>query len=586
MNPSADASPNQPDSAVQTSDAARSGIARTIQILRFLLKYRSAGIFGGLELEEVAIEHAEPVPADGKPEQFVDDLEKLGPTFVKIGQSLSTRPDMVPPEYRVALERMQDDVAPLEFTLIRSAVEDALGVRIDKAFASFDETPIGCASLAQVHRATLRDGRAVAVKVQRPHAVEQIRADLDALASIADKVDHATDIGRRMRFTDWVHELRKTLFAELDYRTEAENLERFAQHLAAYPELVVPLPVWDLTRTRVLTMDLINGTKVTDISGVRRTEESFASLAEALMRGYLDQTFVHGEIHADPHPGNLLLTDDGRLAIFDLGMVAHVPPRQRERLLKLLFAAVDGRGEEVAGESIAMGTRLEDFDEEGFLREVGQLVSRYAAHHADPRQPPNDASHGLSEGRLVLELTRLATASGLRTPPELSLLGKTLLNLEAVCLALDRTLDMKRVVERHLNRMMRARLRKSLSPANLASEMMELHGLLREAPRKLSDVLSLLADNRMQVRMTGLDDSQLMEALQKIANRISAGVVTAALIIAAAMMMELGAGPQLVGYPAIAIILVLIGAVLGIALVLSALLGDHKAKPHEQRGPR
>ncbi len=575
-----------PDDAIKQADAPRHGIARTMEILRFLLKYRNAGIFNGQDLDEVAVEHDEPLPAAGKPEEFVDDLEALGPTFVKIGQSLSTRPDMVPPEYLAALERMQDDVAPLEFAVIRAAVEDELGVRINKVFATFDETPIGCASLAQVHRATLRDGRPVAVKVQRPNAIEQIRADLDALASVATKVDHATDIGRRMRFTGWVHELRRTLLAELDYRTEAENLERFAQHFAEYPELIVPAPVWDLTRARVLTMDLIHGTKVTEISGVRRAEESLGHLAEALMRGYLDQAFVHGEIHADPHPGNLLLTDAGQLAIFDLGMVAHVPPRQRDRLLKLLFAAVDGRGEEVAGESIAMGTRLEDFDEETYLREVGQLVSRYAAHQGAPRQRANDGSHHLSEGRLVLELTRIATACGLRTPPELSLLGKTLLNLEAVCAALEPLLDVKHVVEEHLNHMMRARFRKSLSPANLASEMMELHSLLREAPRKLTDVLSLLADNRMQIRVAGLDDSQLMEALQKIANRIAAGLVTAALIVASAMMMKLGTGPQLLGYPAIAMVLFLVGAVLGIALVWSALMGDHKAKPHEQRGPR
>src|SRR5688572_31429928 len=141
-------------------------------------------------------------------------------------------------------------------------------------------------------------------------------------------------------------------------------------------------------------MDLVEGTKVTQISGLRRTEQKLGELAATLMRAYLDQTFVHGEIHADPHPGNLLVTHDGRLALFDLGMVAHVPPRQRERLLKLLFAAVDGRGEEVANETIALGTRLEDFDQERFMREVGQMVARYAAH---------SGSQSLSEGRLMLE---------------------------------------------------------------------------------------------------------------------------------------------------------------------------------------
>jgi predicted unusual protein kinase regulating ubiquinone biosynthesis (AarF/ABC1/UbiB family) len=567
--------PSTPQDAHMTDQA--SGLARTAQILGFLFKYRGAGVFTGLDLDAATLDPGTMPETDGKPEQFVDDLEALGPTFVKVGQALSTRPDMVPAPYLVALERMQDDVAPVPFDEIRAVVEEALGVRLGKVFAQFEETPLGSASLAQVHRATLRDGRMVAVKVQRPGIVDVVRADLDALAALAGKADRMTDIGRRMRFSDWVHEFRRTLLAELDYRAEAENLERFGEHLRGYPELYVPAPLWDLTATRVLTMELVAGTKVTELSGLRRTEQSMVELASALMRGYLDQVFVHGEIHADPHPGNLLVTDDGRLALFDLGMVAHVPPKLRERLLKLLFAAVDGRGEEVANEAIAMGTRLEDFDEERFLREVGQLVSRYAAHAG---------SQSLSEGRLMLELVGLSTACGLRTPPELSLLGKTLLNLEQVAHALDPDLDVKLVVERHLEHVMRERLKKSLSPSNLASEMIEVQALLREAPRKISDLLSLLAENRLQVRMTGLEESRLMESLQKIANRVSAGLVTAALIVASAMMMRVDTDTRLLGYPAIALLLFVVAAGLGVAIVLSALLRDRKARPHEERGPR
>ena len=552
------------------------GIARTTQILGFLLKYRSAGVFTGLDLDAAAMPEAD-APIEGKPEQFVSDLEALGPTFIKIGQALSTRPDMVPPAYLAALERMQDNVEPIGFDEVRAVVEEELGVRISKAFAEFEEAPLGAASLAQVHRATLRDGRRVAVKVQRPGITEVIVADLDALASLADKADRVTDLGRRLKFADWVHEFRKTLLAELDYRTEAENLDRFNQHFAGYPELFVPAPIWDLTRARVLTMELVEGTKATDLSGVRRTEQKLGGLATTLMRGYLDQVFVHGEIHADPHPGNLLVTDDGRLALLDLGMVAHVPPKQRERLLKLLFAAVDGRGEEVANESIAMGTRLEDFDQERFLREVGQMVARYAAH---------SGSQSLSEGRLMLEVVRTATACGLRTPPEMSLLGKTLLNLEQVATALDPELDVKTVVEDHLEQVMRKRMRKAFSPANLASELMEVQSLLREAPRKVGDILSLLAENRLQVRMTGLEESHLMENLQKIANRISTGVIVAALILASAMLMRVETGARLFGYPALAIVLFLLATGLGLAIVVSALLSDRRAKPREEHGPR
>ena len=561
--------------ATPASEAVPTGLARTAQILGFLLKYRSAGVFAGLDASAMDAAAGGEADGDAGPEAFVDDLEALGPTFVKVGQALSTRPDMLPPDYLAALERIQDDVSPMPVEQVRALVEEALGLKVTQAFAEFDPEPLGAASLAQVHRARLRDGRPVAVKVQRPDVMPTIVADLDALAGIADKADRWTDMGRRVGFADWVHEFRKSLLAELDYRVEADNLVRFGEHFADYPEIVVPQPVWDYTRGRLLTMDLADGIKVTEITGLRRTEQNLGGLAEAVMRAYLDQVFVHGDVHADPHPGNLLLTADGRIALLDLGMVAHIPPRRREQLLKLLFAAVDGRGEDVANESITMGTRLEGFDGERYQREVGQMVARYAALSGGRSQP---------EGRLVLDLVLLGTACGLRTPPELSLLGKTLLNLEAVCAGLDPELDVKRVVEQHLEQVMRQRLKKSFSPANLASEAMELQSLVRGAPRRMSDILTLLAENRVQVKVTGLEESRLMENMQKIANRISTGIIIAALILASAMLMRHDGGARLFGYPAIALVFFLVAALLGLGIVASALLRDRRAKPRETPG--
>jgi predicted unusual protein kinase regulating ubiquinone biosynthesis (AarF/ABC1/UbiB family) len=556
-----------------TSAAVEGKLPRRAAILRFLFRYRKSGVFNGLSLEPTMLE--EVGDDDGSPEQFADELEALGPTFVKLGQMLSTRPDLVPPAYASALERMQEDVTPVPFEVIREQVEDALGARINKAYASFDEVPLGCASLAQVHRARLRDGREVAVKVQRPGVAQQLMADLELLRGITGTADRFTDIGRHVRFSEWLGEFSRSLTAELDYVAEAENLERFREHLAPFRQLWVPAPVWDYTAKRVLTMELADGRRVDEISGLRRTEQDMTPLAEDLLRGYLDQMFVHGEIHADPHPGNLRVTEDGRLAVFDLGMVANVPPRQRDRLLKLLFAAVDGRGEQVAEECIALGIRLEDYDEPKFLREVGQLIARYGAHQSS-----------MSEGRVVLDLVRIAMQCGLRPPPELSLLGKTLLNLDTACHLLAPELDTQRVVEDQLQHVMRARLRKSLSSPSLASEMMEVQALLRDGPRKVSDILSLVAENRLQMRLTGLEESRLMENLQKIANRISVGVITAALILASAMMMRVPSAHTLWGYPVVALLLFLLGVALGAGIVVSSLVSDHRARSREERGPR
>ncbi|HZH43985.1 MAG TPA: AarF/UbiB family protein [Lysobacter sp.] len=551
---------------------AESNLARSARILAFLGKYRSAGVFAGLDVEPGSGETAPP----GDPEEFVRDLEALGPTFIKIGQALSTRADMVPEPYLHALERMQDDVVPVPFEQVRALAEEQLGMPLSAAFAEFDPQPLGSASLAQVHPARLHDGRAVAVKVQRPDIVGTIVQDLDILTSLARTADKVTDVGRRMQFVDWVHEFRRTLLAELDYRVEAGNLERFAEHLHDYPELHVPTPVWELTREKVLTMERIDGVKVLALTPAQRSAARTDALAAALMRGYLDQVFVHGEIHADPHPGNLLLTPDGQLALLDLGMVAHVPPKRRERLLKLLFAAVDGRGEDAAHETIVIGVRLADFDAERYQREVAQLVARYAAQ---------SGRNSRSEGRLLLELVRTATACGLRTPPELSLLGKTLLNLEAVTRALDPELDLKDVVEEHLESVMAQRLRKSLSPSQLATELMELQSLAREAPRKLSDLLSLLAENRLQVRVRGLEESRLIENLQKIANRISVGIITGSLILASALLMRVETDNRLFGYPAIAMVFFALASLLGFTVVISALLRDRRAPPREDSRP-
>jgi Predicted unusual protein kinase len=553
------------------SNAPVGGMSRRSQILRLLLRYRNSGVFSGMNLDPGGVTE---LPPEGDAEQFVTDLEALGPTFVKLGQMLSTRPDMVPPDYIAALERMQENVAPVPLERIEEVIEKDLGAPVSRLFGSFDPVPLGCASIAQVHRATLRDGTPVAVKVQKPEVAVQLRSDLEVLRNFANAADRLTSIGRRVRLADWLNEFGKTLVAELDYCNEAENLARFGQHLAPFPELWVPQPVWDLSSHRVLTMELANGVRVDSIPDVRRTEESMEPLASALIRGYLDQIFVHGEIHADPHPGNLRVTPDKRLAIFDLGMVAHVPPRLRERLLKLLFAAVDGRGEEVAEEIIGISTRLEDYDEERYLRETGQMIARYAAH----------GNH--SEGRVVLDLVRIATACGLRTPPELSLLGKALLNLESVCRALCPDLDTRDVVEKQLQHVMRARLKKSLSAANLASEAMELQALMREGPRKVSDILALVAENRLQVRVAGLEESRLMESLQKIANRVAAGIITAALIMASSLMMKVETGLHFLGYPAFAMVLFLLGVILGLGIIASALMFDRRTRAREERGHR
>ena len=555
------------------------GLSRYAQIAAFLIRYRSAGLFGGLELEiEDSLFGDEPVdiPA-GKPEAFADDLEALGPTFIKFGQALSTRPDMVPPAYLEALQRIQDDVVQVPVADIHAVVEEALGMRISQAFGSFDDVPMAAGSLAQVHAATLRDGREVAVKVQRPNIAESIREDLGILERLAGAADRLTEIGRRYGFADWVDELRRSLAAELDFEQEATNLRSFAEHLHDYRRLFVPQPIADLTRTRVLTMQRVRGIKVTEVPPLRRTEHSFGEHAADLLRAYLDQVFVHGLVHADPHPGNLLLTDDNRLALIDLGMVARLSPRTRSFLLKLILAAIEGNGERVGEISETMGTALADFDPARYQREVTRLISGYAG-----------TQHGgdsFSEGRMMLELTRVGAACGLRPPPELSMLGKTLLNLEAVVDALAPHMDARMVVEQHLQNVLRRQALHALSPANLASELLDMQELIRHTPRHVATILHTMAENRLAVRVEGLEETRMMENLQKIANRIATGVITAALLIGAALMAQVKEGPRLFGYPWLAMVFLMVAALLGIVLIVNSLRRDGPVSKAADRRP-
>lgn len=534
------------------------------ELSAFLVKYRSLPLFRGQDWDGGTRR------ADA--EAFVRDLETLGPTFIKLGQVLSTRPDLLPPAYIAALERLQDEVRPIPFEDYLAQLEAGLGMPARRIFKSVDPVPLGTASLAQVHAATLRDGCRVAVKVQRPGLASRVESELATIERILAPIGMLGGLERRYGFGDWLGEFSAALREELDYLQEAANLDLFGARLRDYPRISVPSPFWDYTSRTVLTMELAEGIRVTDIPGVLRPELDGAGLAAELMRAYLDQVFNHGLIHADPHPGNVVLTPGHRIILLDLGMVAHVSPRMRGHLLKLVLASVDGRGEQVAELMAHMGTRLEDFDEAGLVRDVGRCVARY--------------SSGVSlegEGALLATLLRAGAKRGLRPPPELAMLGKTLLNLESVSDALDPGGSLSEVLAGERDALVARRLAQGFSPGRLATEAAELQGLVREAPQRLSMLLRTLADNRFRVQVTGLEEARLIEGIQKIANRITAGVIAAAMIVGAALIMDVPTRFRLFGYPALALALFLAAAGLGAALVVSSLLGDRRARPRADR---
>ena len=545
------------------NDKPSSGaFGRSAQLLRFILKYRHLG-----DAEATAGDAA----ADA--EAFASDLQALGPAFVKIGQALSIRPDLLPPAYLKALECLQDDTAPVAFDKIRETIETELGIRLSKAFARFDAQPLAAASLAQVHCAALPDGREVVVKVQRPGIADEIRADLDLLRKLATAADLLTEQGRRVLFVQWVTEMSETLAEELDYCQEADNLRQFRGHLANYQTLFVPAPVSDFSTRRVLTMERVEGTKVNVATGLRRTEEPLDRYADDLIRAYLDQIFVHGLVHADPHPGNVMLTDRG-LALIDLGMVVRLSLRMRDALLLLFAAAVEGDGDEVARQTVALGERLELFDEKQWLRRCSRLIARFATQSEQVK---------FGAGSLMIELTRESVAAGLRPPAEIALLGRTLLALEGVAQLLNPDSSPRSLVREHLRSIVAQRVAQHTSLQAFSAQFADLAELGRELPRQARTILDLLARNRLRVHISGLEESRLLENLQKIANRITAGLISAALVVGAALALRIDAGPRLFGYPGIALVMFVLAFALATALMLSALFSDRRVSRYRAR---
>jgi ubiquinone biosynthesis protein len=540
-------------------------LKRYKDIARLLLLHGRADLMKAADSESPLGEEAgEAAAAGGDPEQLAKDLEELGPTFIKLGQLLSTRSDLLPGPYLEALARLQDKVEPFSFGEVEEIVSTELGVRLSKAFAEFESEPLAAASLGQVHRARMRDGRLVAVKVQRPGIQKVILDDLEAFEQIASVLDRHTDVGRRFAFRDMLQEFRKTLLRELDYRLEAQNLTLLAANLAEYPRLVVPKPVDAYTTSRVLTMDYIQGTKITDLSPLARIDIDGRALAEDLCRAYLDQILVDGFFHADPHPGNLQVTSDGRLALLDLGMVARVDPAMQESLLKLLLAISEGRGQEAAQLTVKIGTQLPDYDEVRYRRAVVDLVGAVQSTSGEQVQA----------GRTLVRLARLSAEYGVRPAPELTIMGRALLQLDQSARCLDPELDPNEIVRSFSDSLMRRHMLKKLSPANLFASALELQEFAQQLPGRMNSVLDNLAGNKLQIKVHAFDETRLMDNLQKIANRIALGLVLAALIVGAALMMQVQTPFRIFGYPGLAMLLFLLAAACGFALVLTVFFND------------
>jgi ubiquinone biosynthesis protein len=560
---------------------------------------------GLIALLDGADEELPPEEAAERQEQavcFRKRLVELGPAYVKLGQVLSTRPDMLPEPYIRELERLQDDVGQIPLEDVEHTIEEELGGRLSKLFDRFDPEPLATASLGQVHAAELRGGREVIVKVQRPNVRASLAEDLEFFHELASFLAAHTSAGARVDVIGVIQQLERALADELDYRVEARNAATFRKALAEFPRLLVPKVVEAYTTERVLTMERVHGVKVDAVPRISRIEHDFTPVAEELTRAYLKGITIDGFFHADPHPGNVFVVMPGmrnprtpaevvrderreetrpavtpmaqieadavrsaqpapedvdvRLALIDFGMTARLSTAMREKVTRILMALGDHRGDDVAATLIEMGQARPDFDRVGYTREIAAIIARNVELTAAEAQA----------GRLLFDVTDISYRNGLRLPAEMTLLAKALFNLDGVTRALEPSYTPLDTIREYGNQIAMSRAQRDMSPRRIYQIAMESSDLLAALPHRLDRITQRMAENELGAHVDVPQLPALIIALQKVANRVFSGLVLAGLLIASAMLLPYWRTLGTAGF--------IISAVLALYIVLTIMVSD------------
>lgn len=524
---------------------------------------------GLLSIEGAAIDDAGTVEGDlaAKAAAFRERLVELGPAYIKLGQVLSTRPDLLPPPYIEELEDLQDKVPPMDFEQVEETIEAELHARISKLFASFDPEPLGSASLGQVHAAELRDGRSVVVKVQRPNLREQLAEDINFFRDLAMFLTDHTSAGSRIDLIGVVQQVERALADELDYRTEARNATAFRKSLATFPHILIPRVIDAYTTHKVLTTERIRGVKIDSIPPIVRIEYDFSELAEEFARAYLHQITDSGHFHADPHPGNLFIVlpgrenpktpaeavaddrrravrpgataltqseneakaaavapaprDDPKLALIDFGMTAHLTGTMRDHVVRLLLAMAENDGNSAAETLMEMGAIPAEFDRDAYIRDVAALIAKQADQTVE--ETPT--------GVMLYEIITIAYREGLKLPAELTLLAKALFSLDDVTRSLDPNFSPTNSIREYTAEIANQRARRDISPRRLFQMAAETSDLVRALPHRLDVFTQKLVADDFAVRVDTPQLGSLLLGLEKVANRIFTGLVLGGLLL-------------------------------------------------------
>ena len=488
-------------------------------------------------------------------------LEELGPTFVKLGQLLSTRPDVIPVSYADEFAKLQDNVPSFSYEEIREQIRIELGGEIEQFFSSFDQESIAAASIAQVHKARLLSGEEVVVKVRRPGILELIETDIDALmglALIAERHLPGSDIYDPVGL---VKEFTRTIRREMDFSREGHTIEKFSTDFAGDPTLYFPKVHWGVTGKGVLTLEYIDGIKVSDLEKLERAGLDRRLIGRRGADAFIKMVLEHGFFHGDPHPGNVLILPENVICLLDYGMVGRLDAELQEYLIDILLAIVKRNVDEVISLLLYSGEITDSLNIKALKRDLSEFIDDY---YEVPLQD-------IEVGRMLMEFLEIMTTYRIRFQPDLMLLAKALVAIEGMGRKLDPQFDMVA----HLRPFMEKAIKKRISPRNalkeMSSQFMSYVNLTRNLPKDLKEILNSLNRNKFKIDLEHRGLDRFIRELDKSINRLSSSLIITALVVGSSIVMQIEKGPLLFGFPAFAFIGYTFAGVIGLWWVIAIL---------------
>ncbi len=542
-----------------------SNLGRFRDIVSVLIRYGFEDLVGRIELPMQGVLRT--FAPDGSerpfPVRLRKALEELGPTFIKFGQILSLRVDLLPRPLIDELQKLQDEVAAVDFEEIREVVEDSLGGPLENVFSVFEPTPLAAASLSQVHRAVHVDGGpALAVKVQRPDIRSVMETDLRIMQAIADRLHERISELRLYDLPGLVRVNGQILMRELDFAREARNMRIARNKLAEVDGVCVPDVFQTHSTGRMLVMEYVRGRRITQevVDGLVDPKK----MARAGLNASIQQIFEDGFFHADPHPGNALITDEGEICMVDWGMVGRLTRSERKRLMELIQAVVDEAPERLADAVLDITTRSDDnLDRTALERDMMDILDTYAAVPLEE----------VDIGRFLMDMTHTIRTHQLHLPPNLAIMIKALMTAEGLARQLYPRLNIVAEIEPLVRRVAAQRYRPKVLWREFTGGFSRLMDFQGELPKKFSQIVQKINQGELHIRFKHENLDEFEDTLESVSNRLTLAIIIAAMIIGSSMIITTGVEPFLFGYPALGVIGYLISGVLGLWLVFTILRG-------------